>query len=148
MIAIIDTNCDPDEVDYAILGNDDAIRAVSLVTRVVADALAEGYGMAKDVDVERVTARAAAPAPAGPRSTAAPARVEEHETPSAEDAAAIAASTASSPTRPEAPAAEAAAEPMPGDTAERGEDAAEDAVVTDPVETVASAVTDTPEETA
>ena len=37
---------------------------------------------------------------------------------------------------------------MPGDAAERGEDAAEDAVVTDPVETVASAVTDTPEETA
>ena len=108
VIAIIDTNCDPDEVDYAIPGNDDAIRAVSLVTRVVADALAEGYGMAKDVDVERVTARAAAPAPAGPRSTAAPARVEEHETPSAEDAAAIAASTVFEPDSPEAPAAEAA----------------------------------------
>ena len=48
VIAIVDTNCDPDEVDYVIPGNDDAIRAVSLVTRVVADALAEGYGMAKD----------------------------------------------------------------------------------------------------
>ncbi|HET6713276.1 MAG TPA: 30S ribosomal protein S2 [Actinomycetota bacterium] len=148
VIAIIDTNCDPDEVDYAIPGNDDAIRAVSLVTRVVADALAEGYGMAKDEDVERVTARAAVPAPAGPRSTAAPARVEEHETPSAEDAAAIAASTVFEPDSPEAPAAEAPAEPMPGDAAEHGEDASEDAVVTDPVEAVASAVTDTPEETA
>ena len=112
VIAIVDTNCDPDEVDYAIPGNDDAIRAVSLVTRVVADALAEGYGMAKDEDVERVTARSAAPAPTGPRSTAAPARVEESETPSAEDAAAIAASTVFEPDAPEAPAAEAAAEPM------------------------------------
>ena len=56
VIAIVDTNCDPDEVDYVIPGNDDAIRAVNLVTRVVADALADGYGMAKDEDIERVTA--------------------------------------------------------------------------------------------
>ena len=42
VIAIVDTNCDPDEVHYIIPGNDDAIRAVSLVTRVIADALEEG----------------------------------------------------------------------------------------------------------
>uniref|UniRef100_UPI0033655E5A 30S ribosomal protein S2 n=1 Tax=Intrasporangium sp. TaxID=1925024 RepID=UPI0033655E5A len=42
IIGILDTNCDPDEVDYPIPGNDDAIRAVSLLTRVVADAVAEG----------------------------------------------------------------------------------------------------------
>jgi small subunit ribosomal protein S2 len=42
IIAILDTNCDPDEVDYPIPGNDDAIRAVSLLTRVVADSVAEG----------------------------------------------------------------------------------------------------------
>ena len=42
VIAILDTNCDPDEVDYKIPGNDDAIRAVSLLTRVVADAVADG----------------------------------------------------------------------------------------------------------
>jgi small subunit ribosomal protein S2 len=42
VIAILDTNCDPDEVDYPIPGNDDAIRAVALLTRVVADAVAEG----------------------------------------------------------------------------------------------------------
>jgi small subunit ribosomal protein S2 len=42
VIAIVDTNCDPDEVDYVIPGNDDAIRAVSLITRVIADALDEG----------------------------------------------------------------------------------------------------------
>ncbi|MCI1746970.1 MAG: 30S ribosomal protein S2 [Acidipropionibacterium sp.] len=42
VVAILDTNCDPDEVDYAIPGNDDAIRSVSLLTRIVADAVAEG----------------------------------------------------------------------------------------------------------
>jgi small subunit ribosomal protein S2 len=40
--AILDTNCDPDEVDYAIPGNDDAIRSVALLTRVLADAVADG----------------------------------------------------------------------------------------------------------
>jgi small subunit ribosomal protein S2 len=42
IVGILDTNCDPDEVDYAIPGNDDAIRSVTLLTRVVADAVAEG----------------------------------------------------------------------------------------------------------
>src|SRR3712207_8267291 len=42
VVAILDTNCDPDEVDYKIPGNDDAIRSVTLLTRVVADAVAEG----------------------------------------------------------------------------------------------------------
>ena len=42
VIAILDTNCDPDEVTYPIPGNDDAIRSVSLLTRVVADAVADG----------------------------------------------------------------------------------------------------------
>ena len=42
VIAILDTNCDPDEVDYAVPGNDDAIRSVSLLTRIIADAAAEG----------------------------------------------------------------------------------------------------------
>ena len=42
IIGILDTNCDPDEVDFAIPGNDDAIRSVALLTRVVADAVAEG----------------------------------------------------------------------------------------------------------
>jgi small subunit ribosomal protein S2 len=42
VIAILDTNCDPDQVDYPIPGNDDAIRAVGLLTRVVADAVADG----------------------------------------------------------------------------------------------------------
>jgi small subunit ribosomal protein S2 len=54
VIAILDTNCDPDEVDYKIPGNDDAIRSAALLTRVVADAVAEG-----------LVARAAAAANAG-----------------------------------------------------------------------------------
>jgi small subunit ribosomal protein S2 len=50
IIAVLDTNADPDEVDYAIPGNDDAIRAVGLLTRVMADAVADGL-------VERHAAR-------------------------------------------------------------------------------------------
>ncbi len=42
IIAILDTNCDPDDVDYPVPGNDDAIRAVSVLTRVMADAVANG----------------------------------------------------------------------------------------------------------
>jgi small subunit ribosomal protein S2 len=42
IVAILDTNCDPDEVDYPIPGNDDAIRSAALLTRVVADATADG----------------------------------------------------------------------------------------------------------
>jgi small subunit ribosomal protein S2 len=42
IVAILDTNCDPDVVDYPIPGNDDAIRSVTLLTRVIADAVAEG----------------------------------------------------------------------------------------------------------
>jgi small subunit ribosomal protein S2 len=42
VVAILDSNCDPDVVDFPIPGNDDAIRAVSLLTRVIADAVAEG----------------------------------------------------------------------------------------------------------
>jgi small subunit ribosomal protein S2 len=42
VVAILDTNCDPDEVDYKVPGNDDAIRSASLLTRVIADAVAEG----------------------------------------------------------------------------------------------------------
>ncbi|MGZ8578531.1 MAG: 30S ribosomal protein S2 [Actinomycetota bacterium] len=99
VIAIVDTNCDPDEDDFVIPGNDDAIRAVSLVTRVIADSLAEGYGMAKEELVEKATARVASPVPpSGPRPQAAPAAVDE--TPSPEEAAEIAATTVFEPDVP------------------------------------------------
>ena len=42
MIALVDTNCDPDEADFVVPGNDDAIRSCELVTRVVADGIAAG----------------------------------------------------------------------------------------------------------
>ena len=44
VIAIVDTNCDPDDVDYVIPGNDDAIRAIKLIAGAVADAVIEGRG--------------------------------------------------------------------------------------------------------
>jgi small subunit ribosomal protein S2 len=46
VIAIVDTNCDPDEVDYVIPGNDDAIRACALITKVTAEAIQEGQYLA------------------------------------------------------------------------------------------------------
>ena len=42
VVGIVDTNCDPDELDYAIPGNDDAIRAVKLITGAMATAIIEG----------------------------------------------------------------------------------------------------------
>ena len=45
IVAVLDTNCDPDEVDFAIPGNDDAIRSGALLTRVIADAVLEGKTM-------------------------------------------------------------------------------------------------------
>ena len=41
-MAIVDTNCDPDEIDYVIPGNDDAIRAIKLISGVMANAIQEG----------------------------------------------------------------------------------------------------------
>ena len=41
-MAIVDTNCDPDEIDYVIPGNDDAIRAIRLISSVMANAIMEG----------------------------------------------------------------------------------------------------------
>ena len=55
VIAILDTNCDPDEVDFPIPGNDDAIRAVALLTRVIADAVADGL-MARASRASGITA--------------------------------------------------------------------------------------------
>ncbi len=53
IIAIVDTNCDPDEIDYIIPGNDDAIRAVRLLTSRIADAVIEGRAMIKDEMAEQ-----------------------------------------------------------------------------------------------
>ncbi|MGH2783670.1 MAG: 30S ribosomal protein S2 [Actinomycetota bacterium] len=45
VVAPLDTNCDPDEVDYPLPGNDDAIRAIALLTRIISDAVIDGRGM-------------------------------------------------------------------------------------------------------
>ena len=47
VVAVVDTNCDPDVIDYVIPGNDDAIRSGSLMCRVIADAVAEGRFIAE-----------------------------------------------------------------------------------------------------
>jgi small subunit ribosomal protein S2 len=66
VVAILDTNCDPDEVDYPIPGNDDAIRAGSLLTRIVADAVAEGLGLRSQYAAEAAGKEGAAPISASP----------------------------------------------------------------------------------
>ncbi len=129
VVAIRDTNCDPDLVDYAIPGNDDAIRAVALLTRVVADAVADGL-IARHAPASADSAEGAAPAEAEPlaewerellagagdaAAAAAPAEpVAAAEVPAAEEAAAeVPAAEAAAPAAPaveEAPAEEAAPE--------------------------------------
>jgi small subunit ribosomal protein S2 len=60
VVAILDTNCDPDEVDYKIPGNDDAIRSIHLLTRVITDAAVAGLAARSAT----AAAAAAASAPA------------------------------------------------------------------------------------
>jgi small subunit ribosomal protein S2 len=57
IVAIVDTNCDPDEIDYVIPGNDDAIRAIRLISSVMANAIQEGK-QGEDVAVEAEAAQA------------------------------------------------------------------------------------------
>jgi small subunit ribosomal protein S2 len=74
VIAIVDTNADPDEVDYVIPGNDDAIRSVALVTRIIADALEEGRREGRQALVARKDEPEFQPEPDdGRRETAEPA---------------------------------------------------------------------------
>jgi small subunit ribosomal protein S2 len=131
VIAILDTNCDPDEVDFEIPGNDDAIRSVTLLTRVVADAVAEGL-------VQRATGRSG-----GEAAAEEPLAEWEREL-YAEAAAADAANEAPAAEAPtaEAPAAEApAAETAVEAPAEEAavEAPAEEAAVEAPAEETAEA---------
>jgi small subunit ribosomal protein S2 len=105
VIAIVDTNCDPDEVDYVIPGNDDAIRSVSLVTRIIADALAEGRQEGREAIVTRATGPEIEPEP---DEVVAPAPAVEAPAPAPEP-------PAPEPPAPEPPAPEPpvpAAEPV------------------------------------
>ncbi|MDT4978734.1 MAG: small subunit ribosomal protein, partial [Pseudonocardiales bacterium] len=106
VIAILDTNCDPDEVDYKIPGNDDAIRSAALLTRVIADAVAEG-----------LVARAAAAANAGrdekpePGQLAADEPMPEWERELLQPAGVTAPAAEAAPAAPAAEAAAPAAQP-------------------------------------
>lgn len=109
IIAILDTNCDPDDVAYPIPGNDDAIRSVALLTKIVADAAAEGlmqrHGGGADAEVEPMAEwERELLAQANAEQAAAPAA---DEAPAAEEAPAEAAAEA--PAAEEAPAEEAPA---------------------------------------
>ncbi|HEY9395484.1 MAG TPA: 30S ribosomal protein S2 [Nocardioides sp.] len=116
IVGILDTNCDPDEVDFPIPGNDDAIRAVGLLTRVVADAVAEGL-IARSGGKTEGTEGATAEEPLAEWER------ELLATPAAEEAKAEETPAAEAPAA-EAPAAEAAetteapAEETPAETPE------------------------------
>ncbi|MGP3968587.1 30S ribosomal protein S2 [Streptomyces sp. 6N223] len=120
VVAILDTNCDPDEVDYKIPGNDDAIRSVTLLTRVIADAVAEGLiarsGAAEAKEGEKpAVAAAAEPLPEWERELLQGAEAKAAEAAPAEPAT-------------EQPAAEAApAEPAAEQPAAAESDAESDA---------------------
>ena len=62
VIGVVDTNCDPDLVDFVIPGNDDALRAIKLFTGRVADAILAGRGIRESHDSDAAAAKAA-PAP-------------------------------------------------------------------------------------
>lgn len=131
VIAILDTNCDPDEVTYPIPGNDDAIRSVSLLTRVIADAVAEGLiaRHSSDDDSGEKNVSAVEPMPEWERE------LLEGNEPASEEAAAPAADAAEKPAEAapaadaadekpaeaEAPAAEATEEPAAADSTESTE---------------------------
>jgi small subunit ribosomal protein S2 len=109
VIAIVDTNCDPDEVDYVIPGNDDAIRSVALVTRIIADALADGRQEGREAIVTRATGPEIEPEPDEP--AAPPVAAEEAAT----GASAVSATPpAEAPAEPGAAQSEDVAEPGPG----------------------------------
>src|SRR5436853_7472102 len=79
VIGIVDTNCDPDEVDYVIPGNDDALRAIRLFASRIADAIMAGRDMkqSNDADAARQAAEEAAANEPDPRRAARPQRRRE-----------------------------------------------------------------------
>ena len=94
VVALVDTNCDPDEADYVVPGNDDAIRSCSLVTRVIADAIAAGQQKVTARDFQRAQENGAVPAAADAAAAAEP---SAEEAPAAAEAAAVEAVQAADP---------------------------------------------------
>ena len=92
VIALVDTNCDPDEADFVIPGNDDAIRSCSLVVRAIGDAVAEGKQRATPADFAPAPAAESVPEPEAtpePLEEASPARAVEAEPVPEPDAVAV-----------------------------------------------------------
>ncbi|MGC5626745.1 30S ribosomal protein S2 [Georgenia sp. Z1344] len=152
VVAILDTNCDPDEVDYRIPGNDDAIRSVALLTRVIADAAAEGlvvrHGGAKGAQAddaeplaewERELLAAHESDAATPAATEAPA-AEAEAAPATEAQAAEAAPATEAPAAEAAPAEAPATEAPAAEAAPAAETATEApaAEATDSTDTTAN----------
>ena len=108
VVAILDTNCDPDEVDFPIPGNDDAIRSVNILTRVIADAVAEGLIARNAKATGTDEAAAAEPLAEWERELLETSNTEAAEAPVAEAAAeAPAEAAAEAPAEAAAPVAEA-----------------------------------------
>jgi small subunit ribosomal protein S2 len=107
IIGLVDTNCDPDEIDYIIPGNDDAIRSCSLIVRVMADAVAQGRQLLTEAEMKAEAERKAAEEAAGAAAVAAA------EAEAAEQAAAAAAEAAKAKAEAAAAPAKDAAEAAP-----------------------------------
>jgi small subunit ribosomal protein S2 len=103
IIGLVDTNCDPDEIDYIIPGNDDAIRSCSLIVRVLADAVAQGRQLLTEAEMKAEAERKAA------EEAAVAAAVAAAEVEAAEQAAAAAVAAAKAKAAAEAPAKDAGA---------------------------------------
>jgi small subunit ribosomal protein S2 len=104
IIGLVDTNCDPDEIDYIIPGNDDAIRSCALIIRVMADAVAEGRQLLTEAEMKAEAERKAAEAIAIAEAVKA-----------AEAAAAVEAKAAEAAAAAKAAEAAAAAKAKPAD---------------------------------
>jgi small subunit ribosomal protein S2 len=85
VVAVVDTNCDPDVVDYPIPGNDDAIRAIKLFTSRIADSVLEGLAMVEGRTEGEATLVKAPVTVAAPAAEEATAEGEEHTLPSLEE---------------------------------------------------------------
>jgi small subunit ribosomal protein S2 len=107
IIGLVDTNCDPDEIDYIIPGNDDAIRSCSLIIRTMADAVAQGRQLLTEAEMKAEAERKAA------EEAAVAAAVAAAEAEQAEQAAAAAADAEAAKAAAAAPAAGAKAEAKP-----------------------------------
>src|SRR5436305_14987969 len=83
VVAIVDTNCDPDEVDWVIPGNDDALRAIRLLASKIAEAVIHGRDMKQSVDAEaaRQAEEEAAASETDPRRAARPQRRQRETAP-------------------------------------------------------------------